>query len=215
MDVTIRNATADDAPFLARVMLTASRSHTSYGLWEKFVGGSEREVLAFIEKIAATKTPHLFHHEVFLIAEENGRASAGLSGYDPDTHGTRIYAQAIRDICGEIGWTGADLKEAFRRSIPYSACMPEETPGVWIVESVGCMPEARRRGLIDRLLRQILAKGKSLEYRQAQISVLLGNTPARRAYEKAGFRYVDEKRDPGFEAAYGDAGIARLMMDLT
>ena len=64
------------------------------------------------------------------------------------------------------------------------------------------------------LLQEILAKGKTQGYMTAQISVLISNAPARKAYEKASFRYVDEKRDPEFETTYGDYGIARMMMEL-
>lgn len=214
MNVTIRNAQADDAPFLARVMLTASRSHRPYGLWDHFVKRDEKDCLSFLQKIAVTKTPHLFHHDVFMIAEKDGKAVAGLSGYNPEFHGMKYFVQILPEACGEIGWTKANLKEAFRRLAPFVSCMSTEVSGVWIVESVAAMPEARRQGMMNLLLQEILAKGRTQGCQTAQISVLINNTPARRAYEKAGFRYVDEKRDPEFETTYGDFGIARLMMKL-
>jgi hypothetical protein len=129
MDVTIRKATADDTSFLAWVMLAASRSHCRFGLWEQFMGGSEKECLSFLEKIAATQLPHLFHYEVFLVAEKEGRPVAGLSGYDPATHGLGMYAKALAEIYDEIGWTRADAKAAFHRLLSYGACMPAEVPG--------------------------------------------------------------------------------------
>jgi hypothetical protein len=42
---------------------------------------------------------------------------------------------------------------------------------------------------------------------RAQIGVLINNTPARRAYEKSGFKFDSEKRDPGFEATFSTPGI--------
>jgi hypothetical protein len=47
MNVDIRSARADDAPFLAWVMLTATRSHNKYGAWEHYVGGTEEDCLFF------------------------------------------------------------------------------------------------------------------------------------------------------------------------
>lgn len=214
MDITIRTARADDAPFLARVMLTASRSHRPYGLWDHFVGGTEEDCLSFLERIAVTETPHLFHHQVFLVAEKDGEKVAGLSGYDPVSHGMKIFYRIVPAVCAEIGWTREDFKAASRRMYSYAACMPEEIPGIWIVESVAAMPPARRRGIMNRLLTEILARGRAGGYEKSQISVLISNTPARKAYEKAGFRFVDEMRDPAFEATYGDYGITRMMMDL-
>jgi ribosomal protein S18 acetylase RimI-like enzyme len=92
--------------------------------------------------------------------------------------------------------------------------MADEIPGVWVVESVAAMPEARRQGITNLLLEEILARGKSQGYEKSQLSVLISNTPARRAYEKAGFRYVNEKRNSEFEAVYGDYGIVNMMRDL-
>ena len=42
----------------------------------------------------------------------------------------------------------------------------------------------------------------------------LGNEAAQRAYEKAGFRVVEERKDPAFEALLGAAGFARLTVAL-
>ena len=215
MPVIIRNAHAEDAPFLARVMLMASRSHRPYGLWDHFVKRNENDCLFFLEKIAVTKTPHLFHYDVFLIAEQNGKAVAGLSGYDQASHGIKHFSRILPEVYDEIGWSKSDLKEASRRMLSYAACMPDEIPDVWIVESVAAIPEARKQGIMNLLLEEILARGKSQGYERSQISVLVSNMPARRAYEKAGFRYVNEKRDPEFEKIYGDYGIVRLMRELS
>ncbi len=214
MSVTIRNACVDDAPFLAWIMLTASRSHRPYGLWDQFVKRDEKGCLSFLQKIAVSKTPHLFHHDVFMIAEKDGKAVAGLSGYDPEFHGMKFFSRIVPEVCGELGWTKADIKEAFQRLTPFVNCMSTEVSGVWTVESVAAMPEVRRQGMMNLLLQEILGRGKTQGYKTAQISVMINNTPARKAYEKAGFRYVDEKRDPDFETTYGDHGIARLMMEL-
>ncbi|MBW2365599.1 MAG: GNAT family N-acetyltransferase [Deltaproteobacteria bacterium] len=68
----------------------------------------------------------------------------------------------------------------------------------------------RRHGLVNRLLEKIFQKGRDLGYKKSQIGVLIGNTPALRAYEKAGFKFFDEKRHPDFEATIKCPGIARL-----
>lgn len=94
MAITIRQARPDDASFLAWVMLAATRSHLSYGLWEHYVGGSAQDCLAFLEKIAVTEMPHLFHHTTFVLAEENGSPVAGSSGYDPKALGMTAFGAA-------------------------------------------------------------------------------------------------------------------------
>ena len=214
MSITIRNARADDAPFLATVMLMASRSQLSRGLWDQFVNGTQEQCLSFLRKLAVTKMPHLFHHDVFLIAEKDGKAAAGLSGYDPVTEGMPRFIQALPEALEPLGWSRSDFQAAAGRMSSYERCMPEEIPGVWVVESVAALPDARKEGLVSLLIAEILARGKARGYAMAQISIFTGNTPARRAYEKAGFHYADEKRDPEFEMTYGDYGIARLIANL-
>jgi len=83
-----------------------------------------------------------------------------------------------------------------------------------VVEWVAARPEARGKGVAQRLLDLLLERGRSLGYEQAQISCLLGNTPAKRCYERTGFRVVDEKRHPDFEAIFGAPGTARMLRGL-
>ncbi len=71
-------------------------------------------------------------------------------------------------------------------------------------------PEFRRRGLIDALVKEILERGRARGATVADIGVLIGNDRAQRAYEKAGFVVVGEKRHAEFEAAYGCPGVRAL-----
>jgi len=97
---------------------------------------------------------------------------------------------------------------------PFVTCLPEDREGVWIVEFVATLPEYRRHGLVNGLLLAMLDRGRERGYRGAQISVLIGNTPAERAYEKVGFRTTREKRDAAFAEAMGCPGIATMTQDL-
>jgi translation initiation factor 4G len=78
---------------------------------------------------------------------------------------------------------------------------------------VATIPEFRRRGLVDSLMGEILDAGRIRGHRVAQLTILIGNVPAQRAYEKAGFRVLDEKRHPAFEAALGAPGFMRMVRD--
>lgn len=113
-----------------------------------------------------------------------------------------------------MGLTGSDRTGNRKGIAAIMACVPDEAEGAWIVESVATLPEFRRRGLVNRLLEEILEKGRRQGFRRAQVSVFIGNTPAQNAYEKCGFKVVDEKRHPDFEAEIGCPGIARLLRDL-
>ena len=95
-----------------------------------------------------------------------------------------------------------------------TACIPPSVEGAWVIDSVATLPAFRRQGIVDRLLDHVLDVGRKKGYRQAQISIYIGNMPAQRAYEKHGFRLVDEWPDPYFEKEIGSPGLARLICDL-
>ena len=86
-------------------------------------------------------------------------------------------------------------------------------PGAWTIENVATRPDYRRRGLVQRLLENELPVARRAGFRRAQISVLIGNTNAERAYEKAGFEFREEKRAAEFEAALGTPGTRRFVRD--
>ena len=214
MNIDIRPARADDAPFLAWVMLTASRSHLKYGVWEHYVGGTEQDCLSFLSLIATTQKPHLFHSSTFIIAEMNGQKVGALSGYDPKVLGMKSFVQALPEVFQKINWTIDEQRAAVERYRPWATCTPDDAEGAWIVESVAALPEYRRQGVVSRLLDEVLNRGRRNGFKRAQIGVLINNTPARLAYEKSGFKFDSEKRNPSFEATFGTPGIARLLLDL-
>lgn len=213
MNIQIRTARPDDAPFLARVMLISGRAHVQRGIWEVILGGTEEECLTFLQQLTISKTPHLFHHSCFLIAEVDGRPVAALGGYDPKVLGYPALRRAVVEVSQKMGFSGAD-EGAMKRSERVLCCIPDEVAGAWIIDSVATVPEFRRKGIVDKLLEEILEKGRKQGFRLAQINMYIGNFPAQRAYEKHGFKVIDEKRHPDFEAEIGSPGMMRLLRDL-
>jgi len=214
MNIDIRPARADDAPFLAWVMLTASRSHLKYGVWEHYVGGTEQDCLSFLSLVATTQKPHLFHSSTFIVAEMDGQKVGALSGYDPKVLGMKAFVQALPEVFQKLDWAMDEQRAAVERYRPWMTCIPDDAEGAWIVESVAALPECRRQGVVSRLLDEVLNRGRRGGYKRAQIGVLINNTPARLAYEKSGFKFDSEKRNPSFEATFGTPGIVRLLLDL-
>ena len=213
MDVEIRPARPEDAEFLAWLILTAGRAHVTRGIWEVILGGTEQDSLEFLKLLAVTATPHLFHYSCYLIAESDGKPSAGLGGYDPKRLGNEALRRAMPEVFKKLGHTGTD-PEANNRAERVLCCIPDDSEDAWIIDSVATMPEYRRKGLVDRLLAAILEKGRQKGFRRAQINIYIGNLPAQRAYEKQGFKIIDEKRHPDFEAEIGSPGMARMLKNL-
>jgi ribosomal protein S18 acetylase RimI-like enzyme len=213
MELRIRKAGPEDAEFLAWLMLTAGRAHVKRGIWEVILNLPEDECLGFLKLLAVSDTPHLFHYSCYLIAETEGKAVAGLGGYDPNTLGYPALQQALPEVFRKAGNSPPEEMKSGR--VPrITTCIPPAMEGAWIIDSVATRTDFRRKGIAERLLDSILAVGRSKGFPLAQISIYIGNNPAQRAYEKKGFRLFDEWRDHYFEKEIGCPGMARLICNL-
>jgi translation initiation factor 4G len=212
---TIRPATPADVPFLAWVILAASRSHLPLGAWDHFLASPERDVLRFLTRMVAQPTPSFCRWEGFLVAEVDGVPAAGLSGYAPTDPGMANPDPAIADAARTtFAWDEANLRAADQRLAKFVTCVSEVPPDTWAVEWVATRPEFRRRGLVHELLRAVLDVGRARGFRHAQIMVFIGNTAAQCAYERAGFAVTAEKRHADFEQLMGCPGNACMRRDI-
>jgi translation initiation factor 4G len=209
-DLKIVDAREEHVPFLAWVQLTAFRSHLPRGMWDLFLDGPEGDCLRFLEAFAVTDTRHWGHYANFIVAEVDGTPAAALTGYFVAESGGPAFLEGVREASRAIGRTEADDAAGWERAGSITRLSLEHAPGAWIVENVATRPEFRRRGLVDRLLAEILERGRDRGASVAEIGVFIGNDPAQRAYEKAGFAVVQEVRDAEFEAAYGCPGAREL-----
>jgi translation initiation factor 4G len=213
MDIKIRLARNDDAAFLAWLILTAGRAHVKRGIWEVILGESENKCIAFLELLAITETPHLFHYSCYLVAEVRGQPVAGLGGYDPRVLGYPAVQHALPEVFKKLGLYGLD-ETMDNRPPRILECIPDTVEGAWVIDSVATLPEFRRKGIVNRLLEEIIEHGRQKGFRRSQINIYIGNTFAQQAYEKHGFKILDEKRDAYFEKEIGSPGMARLLLDL-
>ena len=120
----------------------------------------------------------------------------------------------MAEVAHELGWGEAEQQEMWRRGAYIFTCTLETDDNVWAIENVATLPEYRGRGLVHHLLERAVLDGKRDGARQSQITFLIGNDAAERAYLKAGFEFKDEKRHPDFEAAAGAPGLRRYVREL-
>ena len=214
MDTKIRPATSDDADFLGWVMLTAARSHLARGLWDITLNRGEEDCLSFLRELALTETRSWGHYSRFIVVEVDGQTAAALCGYDPIEAGTPALVKAIDEAARKVGWSDSDVTDVWERFGPVGTCISDDAEGAWIIENVATLPSYKRRGLVNRLLENELETGRARGHRLAQISIMIGNTPAQRAYEKIGFLPDKEKRHPDYKATVGAPGMIRLLRSL-
>ena len=212
--VSIVEATPEHAPFIAWVGLTAFRSHLERGFWDFMLDGDDAQKLRYLETLATTEQLHWAHYSTFIVAEVDGRPASALCGYIEEELGGPTLRMAAIEANQKTGRTEEEAAACFERAKSIMNVLPEHAPGAWIVENVATLPEFRRKGLCDRLMEEILERGRSRGATVSDISVFIGNDAAQRAYEKCGFAVVAEKRDPEFESVYRTPGTRTLRRSL-
>jgi len=206
----IVEAREEHLPFIAWVELAAARSHLPRGMWDLYLERPEADVLRYIEAVASTDARHFAHYTNFIVAEIDGRPAAALSGYVDTETVLPMFVAGLDEANGKFGVTAEQNQAGWTRAGSITALNLAHAPEAWIIEWVATAPEFRRRGLVDALIAEILEVGRGRGASTADIGVLIGNDPAQRAYEKAGFAVVGEVRNEAFELAYGCPG-ARLL----
>jgi len=214
MNVRIRPAQAGDLDFLTEVVVLASRSHLARGVWDIMFPDDEALGRRIVRTILAGAQPSWCRRENFLVAEVDGQPAAALSGYWDGWPGMVAPEIAITQAATACGLGEHEIGQAFERLGPFLTCIPEDLGHPWIVEWVATLAPFRRQGLVDRLLADVLAAGREQGHPLAQIMILIGNLPARRAYERGGFVLRDERRTDEFEASVGCPGLMRFTMPL-
>jgi ribosomal protein S18 acetylase RimI-like enzyme len=214
MVVRITNATKDHAAFIAWVCLEAARSHLPRGFWDFYLDYPERDTLRYLEALAASTLPHMFHYSTFLVAEVDGRPAAALCGYFEHEQPYDVLGKAMAEVDERLGRTPEDGEAGMARNQTFFTVTPEHPPGAWIIENVATWPEFRRQGLVDRLLAVVLERGRARGAELSDIGVWIGNDPAQAAYEKVGFRAVSEKRNDELERSWGSPGLRLLRRPL-
>jgi GNAT superfamily N-acetyltransferase len=212
MAVTVRPGRAEDADFLAWAILTAGRAHLELGWYDIALGGTEAGRLEILRRLVQGERSW-WRYDRWLVAEVDGTPAGALAAFGSGLFDTSERAMAA--TLGGLGWTSAEIAEVWRRGAYVFTCTSGQAPGeLWTIENVAVRPEYRGRGLAAVLIAAALERGGGEGFKQAQISFVIGNMAAERAYARAGFRPAEERRHPAFEAAAGAPGLKRWMQAL-
>ena len=215
MAITVRPADARDAPLLAQTALLASRSHVTRGAWDLCFPTGDEECLANLQLFATANPPSFFHWSVCLVGEVDGTPAASLCVAAPGELPSFDPTPTIVGTLRTRGWSPEQLAGLDRRLAPFLTCVFGLPTDALMIENVATLPALRRRGAVGALLEQALERGRRAGCRQAQLTILIGNTAAQSAYERVGFRVVEEKRTAAFAAVVpGCAGLALMQCPL-
>jgi ribosomal protein S18 acetylase RimI-like enzyme len=209
MEPEIRRGRADDADFIARIILLAQRGPRPLGWFDFALAQAEPQVHDFLRNLAMAKPRSWYHASQFLIAEVEGNPAAALCAM-PSRETRKTMRSAIEEVALAAGMSDCDLAAIFTRGAYARPCWIQGSDEDWLIEHVASQPSARGRGLVQALIGHALAEGRAAGFARASITFVIGNEAAERCYAKAGFSFAEEKRDPAFEALTGAPGFRRL-----
>ena len=209
----VRPAGPEDADFLGWTILEAGRAHLPRGWYDIALGLPEAECLAALARLVLARTPAFWNYANFLVADVDGRAGAALCCFGSKSGWGQADA-AMAEAMAPLGWGPAELAALWARGAYVFTCAPTTPGDVWVIENVATLPALRGRGLAGRLIEAALDKGRAAGFDVAQISFVIGNAAAERAYLRAGFEPDEEHRHPDFEASAGAPGIRRFRRTL-
>jgi ribosomal protein S18 acetylase RimI-like enzyme len=213
-NLSIGPATVDHSTFLARVVLSASRSQLKRGPFDLALRLGEDEVIDILEWMVLSDFVSTCHFSKFLVAQVDGEPIGALAAFDPAEKDLLPIGAAISDAYIGLGYNEADLPDVMARVEAMNSCIVPASPGNWTVEWVAVEESYRGLGVCGQLLAGILAKGRERGMNTAQVSTYIGNDRALSAYKSAGFEIDCKRRDQKFEKLLGVPGMVTMRCDL-
>ncbi len=206
----IRAADRQDTDFLAWVILAASRGHLAKGWFDIALNRSEATCLDFLRRLSTTESLSWWHYSRFLVAESEGRPASALSAF-PAGEGYGLSQAAMSEAADALGLPASEQSAIWQRGAYIFLCAMDGQDDCWTMENIATLPGYRGRGLTTALLERAAEDGRARGFKEAQITSFIGNQSAQRAYEKAGYRCIDEWRHPEFEAIAGAPGLRKFV----
>ncbi len=208
MTMVLRPVEPSDAEFLGWACVIAARSQLSRGWFDIVLRRDDAFVVEFAKHLTLATARSWCHWSLFHVAEVDGVAASAMCGFGDEF----VYAASAAAMAEASDKMGIDKEEQTRhwpRGAFILSVMSSEH-GAWTIENVATNPDFRGTGVTQALLEKELDVARSAGFKRAQVSFLIGNTRAERAYAKAHFTFAEETRAPEFEVAMGVPGMRRF-----
>lgn len=209
----IRKAERSDAEFLAWAVIAATRSHLHKGWFDIALNRSEEFCLEFVERVTTAKARSQWHYSGFRVAELKSRPIAAVAVVGA-AQTYPLATTAILESLKLCGLEQADRASFWQRGAYMFSCTTRPDDDSAVVEVVATVPGHRGSGCTASLLSHALNEARDRGFRKVEVTCFIGNEPAQRAYERAGFQLVDERRNEIFESVSGAPGIRRFVKRL-
>ena len=205
MNLTIKQATVEDASFLAQMILQSSRAGKKKGLFDVlFETDDDVTVLAKLAKLTQTEAKSHCHYKNFLIAQMDGKSIGTLCSYEPRIATKETFEEALREIgCGDE--INKPLEVVYNCSFDTNRSrlmfdFMEELEGFVDV------------GVLKALMQKSLLSARLKGYSIVQTIIEIGSLETELFYKKLGFEVVDKKECEAYRKIFGRAGVMLLSM---
>ena len=204
MSIKIRKATAQDASFLAQMILQSSRAEKKICIYDLIFGTkNDKDLLENLEKLTVTTAKNSCHFSNFLLAEIDGKLVGSLCTYEP-----RIATrQAFCDALKEVGVVNSETSEAIEILNNCDFNVNNRTLIFDFMEEVEGFIDV---GVMKELMVKSLLTARLKGYRIAQTVVEIGSLEIILYYKKLGFKEVDTKECELYKEKFGRAGLILL-----
>jgi GNAT superfamily N-acetyltransferase len=211
--LTIRRGRRSDAEFLAWAILAATRSHLQKGWFDIALDQNEEFCLNFLMRLTTATVCSQWHYSGFWVAESESAPISAVSAVSA-AKTYPLAAAAILESLKICGLTQSERAAFWRRGAYMFTCTTRPDNDSVVVEVVATVPQRRGTGCTGALLSRVLQHARDQGFTKAEVTCFIGNEGATRAYERAGFELVSERRHEAFELVSGAPGIRRLLKRL-
>ncbi|WP_227271057.1 GNAT family N-acetyltransferase [Roseobacter weihaiensis] len=186
---TVRAATAQDIPFLAKMDVEASKPPFGTSFWDELLEGTGTDTLTFLEAMFREAASNWGDVSDFIILESDGVPVATCAVFKPEPTPASegpLNLGKLDQIAWALSWSD-DTKNTFRAA--YEKVWSGDTGFLkpqadLIIETVAVAPDHRGKGFGTALMQAAFTRGRDLGANSIGIMVIHGNDGAQALYEK-------------------------------
>ena len=206
MAIKIRRATANDAPFLAQMILQSSRAGKKDGMFDLvFQTNNDEEILQRLAQLTQTTAKNQCHYTNFLIAELNGKSVGTLCSYEPRISTKEVLIDSFKELgCRE------DVSSSLEAFYSCAFDLNKRTLMFDFMEELEGFIDV---GVLKELMRKSLLTARLKGYRIAQTIIEIGSLESELFYKKLGFRKLEQKECELYREKFGRAGLMLLSIE--
>ncbi len=206
MGIEVRKATAEDASFLAQMILKSSRASKKIGLFDLiFDTRDDAKVLEMLERLSICELKSYLHYTNFLIAELDGKRVGTLCSYEPRVANQETFLKALEQIGVET-----DENESLEVLRMCSFELNNKILRLDFMQEIEGFVDA---GVLKALMQKALLNARLKGYRLAETIIEKGSLEDLLYYKKLGFSESKERECEPYRELFGRSGLKLLVIE--